>query len=108
MSIKYYIKNMFWGYFIVAGIFYSVWGVDREFKLLILMFFAVSAVLYPFSKFLIEKNAIRIKGQDYWNKGLFSDGVPKTKMMLFYYVFCLFLAIPLGMICIAQERKNSR
>lgn len=108
MSKKYYIQNMFWGYFIVIGIFYSLWGIEKDYKLIVLAISAMSGFLYPFSKFLIEKIAIKHTGKSFWHKGLFKDGVPKTKMMLFYYIFCLLLAIPLGVACILIELKNRR
>lgn len=108
MSKQYYFQNMFWGYFIVIGIFYSFWGIEKDYKTIILTISAMSAFFYPFSKFLIEKIAISRTGESFWYKGLFRDGVPKTKMMLFYYVFCLLFAIPFGLACIFIELKSRR
>lgn len=107
MTAKYYIANVFWGAFIVAGVFYSFWGVDKNYKEIILVFSFVSAFFYPFAKYLIEKLIVKRTGMEFWKKGFFRDGVPKTKMVLFYYVFCLLLAIPLGMACIILEYKNT-
>ena len=106
MSTKYYIQNMFWGYFITSGVFYSLWDVEKDYKLIVLYISAISAALYPFAKFLIEKTMTNRTGKEFWQKGLFKDGVPKTKMMLFHYSFCLLLSIPLGITCIIIELKK--
>lgn len=108
MSKKYYIQNMFWGYFIVVGIFYSFWSVEKDYKFIVLSISAISGVLYPFAKLLIERVVIKHTGDDFWHKGLIEDGVPKSKMRIFYYSFCLLFAIPLGVTCILIELRNWR
>lgn len=59
MTRKYYIHNMFWGYFMAACILYASYGDDEPKIIALRIFGLASAILFPFSRFLIEKAALR-------------------------------------------------
>jgi len=108
MTKKYYFYNMFWGYFMSACIFYFSYG-DHDPKIIALQIFGLaSAILFPLSRYLIEKTALRYTEKNFWETGVFRDGVPKTYLISMYNILCFFISIPLGLICLFLEIKNSR
>jgi hypothetical protein len=60
MDIRYYIKNIFWG-LIITGIVYYTWDKNPESERLTitLTLSIISCILYPYSKKIIEKIALR-------------------------------------------------
>lgn len=108
MNRKYYIKNMFWGYFIAAGILYSFWNVEQNYKPTIISLSFLSAFLYPYSKKSIEHFIIEKAKKNSFNIKIFKDGVPRTYMLLIYYILCFSFAIPLVIICLLVRFKGSR
>lgn len=108
MTRKYYIHNMFWGYFMAACILYGSYG-DNDPKIIALrMFGLVSAILFPFSRYLIESVALKYTEKSFWETGVFRDGVPKTYLISMYNIMCFFISIPLGIACLFIEIKYSR
>lgn len=108
MNAKYYIRNMFWGYFMAACVLYFSFG-DYTTRILYLQFLsAFSAILFPFSRYLIEKVALKYTEKSFWETGVFRDGVPKTYLISMYNILCFFISIPLGVTCLFIEIKNSR
>ncbi|EHM45629.1 hypothetical protein RN38_20365 [Hafnia paralvei] len=106
MTRKYYIHNMFWGYFMAVCILYASYG-DNEPKIIALRIFGLaSAILFPFSRFLIEKTALRYTKKEFWETGFFKDGVPKTYLMTLYLIFIFMTSIPIGVISVFFEIKN--
>lgn len=100
MTRKYYIHNMFWGYFMAVCILYASYG-DNEPKIIALRIFGLaSAILFPFSRFLIEKTALRYTKKEFWETGFFKDGVPKTYLMTLYLIFIFMTSIPIGVISV--------
>ena len=97
---------MFWGYFMAVCILYASYG-DNEPKIIALRIFGLaSAILFPFSQFLIEKTALRYTKKEFWETGFFKDGVPKTYLMTLYLIFIFMTSIPIGVISVFFEIKN--
>lgn len=91
-----------------ACILYASYG-DNEPKIIALRIFGLaSAILFPFSRFLIEKTALRYTNKEFWETGFFKDGVPKTYLISMYNIMCFFISIPLGIACLFIEIKDSR
>lgn len=106
MTRKYYINNMFWGYLMAACILYASYG-DNDPKIIALRIFGlVSAILFPFSRLLIEKTALRYTKKEFWKTGFFKDGVPKTYLMTLYFIFIFMTSIPIGVLSVCFEIKN--
>lgn len=107
MTKKYYFYNMFWGYFMSACIFYFSYG-DHEPKIIALQIFGLaSAILFPFSRYLIERVALVYTKKEFWETGFFKDGVPKTYLMTLYYIFIFMTSIPLGIFSVFIETKKA-
>ncbi|MBW3478505.1 colicin E1 family microcin immunity protein [Hafnia alvei] len=87
-------------------ILYASYG-DNEPKIIALRIFGLaSAILFPFSLFLIEKTALRYTKKEFWETGFFKDGVPKTYLMTLYLIFIFMTSIPIGVISVFFEIKN--
>ncbi len=107
MTRKYYVNNMFWGYFMAVCVFYFSFG-DHETKMIYLQIIsALSAILFPFARYLIQKIAFKYTEKNFWETGVFRDGVPKTYLLTMYNILCFFISIPLGIACLFLEMKNS-
>ena len=106
MTRKYYIHNMFWGYFMAACILYASYGDDEPKMIALRIFGLASAILFPFSRFLIEKAALRYTKKEFWKTGFFKDGVPKTYLMTLYFIFIFMTSIPIGVLSVCFEIKN--
>ncbi|NLU16225.1 MAG: hypothetical protein GXW94_10800 [Serratia liquefaciens] len=107
MTGKYYAYNMFWGYFMGGCILYFSYG-DNDPKITSLQIFGLaSAILFPFSRYFIERVAFTYTKKDFWQTGFFKDGVPKTYLMTLYFIFIFMIAIPLGIISVFIEIKNA-
>lgn len=110
MSKKYYIQNMWLGFFFIIIYCVSSWSdiaSGNDFKWF--FFTLANSVLFPFAKFIVECIALKYTDRSYWNTGiLFGDGVPKIYAMTFYYFFIFVLSLPLGIFCIGYMclRKN--
>lgn len=87
-------------------ILYASYG-DNEPKIIALRIFGLaSAILFPFSRFLIGKTALRYTKKEFWETGFFKDGVPKTYLMTLYLIFIFMTSIPIGVISVFFEIKN--
>jgi len=107
ITIKYYVHNMLWGYFMAAWVFYFCYG-DHDPRIIALQILSlVSAILFPFSKFLIANIALKYTKKSFWETGLFKDGVPKTYLMTLYIIFIYAISIPVGVISIFVEIKKA-
>jgi len=107
MSRKYYIHNMFWGYFMAACILYFSFG-DMVPKIIIVQILSIiSAILFPFSKYLIKNTLLKLTKKDFWKMGTPDNGVPRTKLMSIYNIICFFISIPVGIISLFIEIKKS-
>lgn len=107
MTIKYYAYNMFWGYFMAASILYLSHGDNEPRVIALQILSSVSALLFPYSKFLMENIALKYTNKEFWETGFFKDGVPKTYLITLYVIFTFITAIPLGVISILIEIKNA-
>lgn len=107
MSIKYYISKVFWSILISGTIFCSSIGDNQGRMLYFNIFTFISAILFPFSWYQIEKTALKYTDKRFWATGIFKDGVPKTYLLTLFLLVNFVVSIPLGLICIFNEIKKA-
>lgn len=75
MTKKYYINNMFWGWFMGILLIYSCIDNDiREYKWSLLFTLSIIGIgLYPLAKFAVESFFLTFTTREFWNRGLFMD-----------------------------------
>lgn len=56
----------------------------------------LSLLLFPFSRFCIEKIALLFSTKKFWTTGFFQETVGKNGLWAIFYMFCFAAAIPLG------------
>jgi len=97
MNKKYYLKNLPWGIFFLTIYIFSSWGrLHHGYPELVL--FILSAILFPFSKWIIGSLALKFTSKSFWYKGIFRETAGKNGLYALYYLFCFILSIPLGII----------
>lgn len=95
MTRKYYLKNMLLGC-VVACIVIYVWsGEHREFVVLVSI---IHAILFPFSRMLIENSILRVTSKKFWTSGYFTDVAPKSGLFAIYYLLGFILAVPFSIL----------
>ncbi|BAS34676.1 colicin E1 immunity protein [Klebsiella pneumoniae] len=108
MSIKYYFRKIFWSLLISGVIFFSSNGNESAKILYFNVFSLISAILFPFSWYQIEKTALKYRNEKFWTTGLFKDGVPKTYLLTLFVLMNFIVSIPFGLFCILNEIKKGR
>ncbi|EMO3591571.1 colicin E1 family microcin immunity protein [Proteus mirabilis] len=100
MTKKYYINNMFWGWFIGMLIIYSCLDHDiREYKWLLLFVISViGIVLYPVAKWFVEWFFLKFTTREFWNRGLFMDTPAKMGLLALYEMFIFLFSLPITLI----------
>ncbi|OPG68514.1 hypothetical protein B1219_30665 [Pseudomonas ogarae] len=99
MDRKYYVTNLVWGvmmFCVCACAWYSLPGKGESVLSKEVLFYGMSAMLYPLSKKFIEDVALGFTSKEFWNKGLFKESTAKNSMYVMYYAFCYIAAIPLS------------
>ncbi|QHA97116.1 colicin immunity protein [Pseudomonas sp. J380] len=98
MSLKYYFQN----FIISAGIFilfFTDWFGGEAFvertNPIFLTLGVCSAFLFPFSRMIIEKTALRFTTREFWTTGLFTESPGKNGLYAIFYVACTILAVPI-------------
>ncbi|WP_392562470.1 colicin E1 family microcin immunity protein [Orbus sturtevantii] len=95
MNKKYYFKNIHWGVLFLAIFIFTYWeDMCNMYPKLVLVI--LSAILFPFSKWLIESLALRFTSREFWYKGIFRETAGKNGLYALYYLFCFVFSIPLG------------
>ncbi|MEQ4616695.1 MAG: hypothetical protein ABN482_01465 [Corticimicrobacter sp.] len=107
MNIKYYLKNSAVTFLLTAFIYWESWNVEWENKIIFLTIATPTALLYPFSKYLMGKFAVRIAGNDFWDKLISGNGPAGTRGVAFCFMLCLIFSIPLGILCVLFEIKKA-
>ncbi|EPY4131490.1 TPA: colicin E1 family microcin immunity protein [Klebsiella pneumoniae] len=108
MSIKYYFSKIFWSLLISGVIFFNSNGNESAKILYFNVFSLISAILFPFSWYQIEKIALKYRKEKFWTTGLFKDGVPKTYLVTLFVLMNFIVSIPFGLFCILNEIKKGR
>ncbi|AFJ55326.1 colicin immunity family protein [Pseudomonas fluorescens A506] len=98
MHIKYYFQNLI----ISAGIFilfFTDWFGGEAFversNPTFLTLGICSTFLFPFSRMIIEKTALRFTTREFWTTGLFTESPGKNGLYAIFYVAGTILAIPI-------------
>ncbi|EMM2250582.1 colicin E1 family microcin immunity protein [Klebsiella oxytoca] len=105
MDKSFYVKNMFWGYFSAACILFFSYD-SYETKMTYLKVFAIlSALLFPFAKYLIEQISLKYLQRNVMRPGTFD--VPDTYKFTLYCIFNFLFAIPLGIAFLVLQLKKA-
>lgn len=105
MDKSYYVRNMFWGYFSAACILFFSYD-SYETKMTYLKVFAIlSALLFPFAKYLLEKISLKYTQREVMSTGLISTS--GTYKFTLYYILNFLFSIPLGIACLFLILKKS-
>lgn len=107
MSVKYYFSKIIWSILISGVIFYSSSDNEATKMLCFNAFALISAILFPFSWYQIEKIALKYRDKRFWSTGLFKDGVPKTYLVTLFVIVNFIVSIPVGLFCIFNQLKRS-
>ena len=98
MYIKYFVKNLI----ISVGIFilfFTNWFGGKAFiestNPIFLTLGVFSILLFPFSRMIIEKTALRFTTPEFWTTGFFTESPGKNGLYAIFYVACTILAIPI-------------
>lgn len=101
MTKKYYINNMFWGFFILTIHIILSWEELRLGDgLLWLLMSIINAILYPFAKWAVESIFLKFTTREFWNKGWFIDTPGKKGLLALYSIIVFIFAIPISMLYI--------
>ncbi|EOA4363570.1 TPA: colicin E1 family microcin immunity protein [Proteus mirabilis] len=102
MTKKYYINNMFWGWFIGILLIYSCLDNDiREYKWLSLFIISIIGIgLYPLAKFAVESFFLTFTTKEFWNTGWFIDTPGKKGILALYSITIFIFAIPISILYI--------
>lgn len=106
MTLKYYIRHCFWGYFGFGYLVYSIL-IDLHEGLIfpayipympyISTYLAISAVTYPFSLLVMNKLSLMIMRKETWSYYFTANG-PSWNYFIFIYIICGLLSVPLLML----------
>jgi len=94
MNKRYYFKSFIEGLFIASAIAYSFWFSDNGIKQIAITVSIISLVLFPFSKLIIERFALKYTDRNFWNRGFFVDTPGKMGGLVLYDIFCFITSIP--------------
>ncbi|WP_370468055.1 colicin E1 family microcin immunity protein [Pseudomonas sp. EA_65y_Pfl1_P113] len=103
MDRKYYLYNFFWGALIFFLAVYDFEQHSFRFSNEILIHpitLFINALLFPFSKCLVENIALRYTTKEFWETNALRTAAYNGGLIL-YCLFCFVFAIPLGIICMA-------
>lgn len=108
MTKKYYINNMFLGYFMMFVMIYLNYNDHTIESLLMLILSIPSAIFFPFSKMITEKFVLKYTTKKFWNTGLFINTPAKHGGIALYHLFCFIFSIPFSAIYIALHFIKNR
>ena len=102
MTKKYYFANLSWGLVWLCVVVYSYsvgFNAPRSVSDMVLNYglFAVSAIVYPFSKYVIERVIAAFLSERFRKKSFFAEGVGNRGIYVFFYLICFIFAIPFGL-----------
>lgn len=106
MAKAFYLKNLVYGVFwgcLAAFIYYS--GFDQGHSIGMYLIFAVSALLFPFAKCLIETLALKFTTREFWSRGLFVDTSARNGIYALYTMALFAVSIPLGILYMLLNKK---
>jgi hypothetical protein len=96
LSTKYYFRQFVFGAAITAIVFFMASQGTQPIKISMLLFMAVSTILYPYSRFVYESIVGFIMGQNVFVLPAFILLVTKFITMIICWTFSLFVA-PIGL-----------
>ncbi|MBQ4924271.1 colicin E1 family microcin immunity protein [Citrobacter sp. Cc139] len=94
ITLKYYLKNSVWSV-IVIGVFLYAWinNPDNTLSFLLLLAICINSLLFPFSKYIIQRNALLFSKKEFWQRDFFINPTGGSLVVIFEF-FCFILAIP--------------
>lgn len=98
MSKKYYIRNMYWGWFIGGVFLYQAWGEEFKYQNFIFFISLIGVVLFPFSKWVVESFLLQFTPRDFWNRGIFIDTPGKMGGLAIYHGVVFIFSIPIAVL----------
>ncbi|MEW5291133.1 colicin E1 family microcin immunity protein [Erwinia papayae] len=105
MTKNYFIKNIPWGiicFVAISYIFHDDW--KKSSYVIIVVYSAASCLLYPSSKFFIEKLALKFTSRKFWESGYFSEDIGKYGLYAIYFLFCFIFAIPFNVFYLFMKK----
>lgn len=105
MTKAYFLKSLVWGILFCFLFSYLFYGDFTGNQLIGMIFvFGLSALLFPFARYLTEVIALRYTTREFWMRGLFVETPAKNGLYAIYFLACYILSIPLGIICILLNK----
>ncbi|WP_158266165.1 colicin E1 family microcin immunity protein [Pseudomonas sp. R9.37] len=99
MKKAYYLKNLLISSAIL-GLGTTIWlsteSAYENANLYYIFVAILSTLLFPLSRMITEKTALRFSTRNFWSTGLFTESPGKNGLYVLYYFFCLIIAIPAG------------
>lgn len=100
--LKYVIYGSLWGC-LAAYVYYS--GFNHGHSIGMYLIFAISALLFPLAKRLIEMVALKYTTREFWSRGLFVETPAKNGLYALYHMACFVVSIPLGLLYLLLNKN---
>ncbi|MBG5882470.1 colicin transporter [Providencia alcalifaciens] len=100
MNKRYYIKNMYWGWFMGLLFLYSCLDNELKYKPLIILISIIGIVIFPLAKWAVESFFLIFTTKEFWSRGLLMDTPGKAGGLALYHGVVFFFAIPITLIFI--------
>ena len=99
MDRKYYTKHLLIGciYLIAVSITWAASGDTFYESHWLVAFMVLSTLFYPCARYLVQANAYRVTGPEFWARGYFAEDVNSPGLRALFSFLCMLFAIPLGM-----------
>jgi len=99
VTIKYYLKNMFFGivaFIITVNAYVKDPHSDRNVFLLVAA--VINGILFPYARMAVETIALKYTNKEFWHKGFFSEDIGKNGLLAMFCFFCYIFALPLSIL----------
>lgn len=100
MNRKYYLNNMWWGWFMGGYTLYMSWDYEFKYRLLFWCISLCGMVLYPVARWCIENTVLKFTRPHFWNSVFFADTPGKMGLLAVYTGTVFILSLPLSLIYI--------
>lgn len=100
MDKKYFVKNSLTGFLFLIVAIASLYTGDELFykDVRLVIFMVLSTLLYPFSRYLIQATAYKLKSPIFWKKAFLLHYSDISGITALFAFFCMVFAIPIGSI----------
>lgn len=97
LSIKGYVRHLFFGFIVFAVFFFQALGSEREVPIQALLFGVVCTFLYPYSRYVYERVVGFILGKNAVFANILVFGLAKAFTIAMCWAFAIFVA-PIGLL----------